>query len=55
MAELAGAGSSNRGIAEALYVTEKSVENHLTRIYRKVGVRSRTQLAAKLAGNPAEV
>jgi DNA-binding CsgD family transcriptional regulator len=30
-----------------LYVTPKTVEFHLTRIYRKLGVRSRTELARR--------
>ena len=39
-------GASNREIAERLYVSVKTVEATLTRIYRKLDVRSRTQLAA---------
>ena len=42
-------GASNREIAERLYVSVKTVEATLTRIYRKLEVRSRTQLAARLA------
>jgi DNA-binding CsgD family transcriptional regulator len=46
-------GASNREIAERLYVSVKTVEATLTRIYRKLEVRSRTQLAARLtAGAP---
>ena len=41
-------GASNREIAERLYVSVKTVEATLTRIYRKLEVRSRTQLAARL-------
>jgi len=37
-------GKSNREVAEALYLTPKTVEFHLTRVYRKLGVRSRTEL-----------
>jgi DNA-binding CsgD family transcriptional regulator len=37
-------GQSNRDVAAALYVTPKTVEFHLTRIYRKLGVRSRAEL-----------
>ncbi|EIV91034.1 LuxR family transcriptional regulator [Frankia sp. QA3] len=46
---LAADGHTNREIAEQLFLSEKTVEAHLSRTYRKVGVRSRTQLAAQLA------
>jgi len=39
-------GSSNREVADELYVSVKTVETHLTRIYRKLGFRSRTQVIA---------
>ena len=42
-------GASNREIAAELYLTPKTIEFHLTQIYRKLGVRSRTQLVAALA------
>jgi DNA-binding CsgD family transcriptional regulator len=42
-------GASNREIAAELYLTPKTIAFHLRQIYRKLGVRSRTQLAAKLA------
>ena len=45
-------GASNREIAERLYVSVKTVEATLTRIYRKLEVRSRTQLAARLTATP---
>ncbi len=35
---------SNREIATSLYMSERTVEAHLTRIYREYGVRSRAQL-----------
>jgi DNA-binding CsgD family transcriptional regulator len=44
----AAAGRSNREIAAALFVSERTVESNLTRVYRKVGVRSRTELARRL-------
>jgi DNA-binding CsgD family transcriptional regulator len=50
VAELATAGLTNRQIAGRLHLSEKTVEAHLSRAYRKVGVRSRTQLAAHLTG-----
>ena len=48
IAELAGAGHSNREIAAELFVSERTVEANLTRAYRKLGVRSRTELARRL-------
>jgi DNA-binding NarL/FixJ family response regulator len=47
-AELACDGRTNRQIAEQLFLSEKTVEAHLSRAYRKLGVRSRTQLAVKM-------
>ena len=45
VARRAGRGMSNTEIALTLYMSQKTVEAHLTRTYRKLGVRSRTQLA----------
>ncbi|MFI6099473.1 LuxR C-terminal-related transcriptional regulator [Lentzea sp. NPDC051213] len=45
VAELAAAGVTNRAIAEDLFVTLRTVEVHLTRAYRKLGVSSRAELA----------
>jgi DNA-binding CsgD family transcriptional regulator len=42
--ELAAAGGTNRAIAQALFVTEKTVETHLGRAFRKLDVSSRRQL-----------
>ena len=44
--ELVVAGRSNKEVASALHLSPKTVEWNLSRIYRKLGVRSRTQLAA---------
>lgn len=44
VAELAAGGMINARIAEALFVSEKTVEGHLTRVYQKLGRRSRTNL-----------
>ncbi len=48
--DLAAAGQANREIAQALFVTPKTVEVHLTNAYRKLGVRSRRDLGGVLAG-----
>ncbi len=45
IAELVVLGRRNREIAGELFVSVATVEAHLTRIYRKLGVRSRTELA----------
>ena len=43
---LLAAGESNRGIADRLFLSEKTVENHITNIYGKLGVRNRASAAA---------
>jgi DNA-binding CsgD family transcriptional regulator/RecA/RadA recombinase len=43
-------GMSNQQIASTLYMSQRSVEAHLTKAYREYGVRSRAQLVATLAG-----
>ena len=48
IAELVAAGSSNKQVATELFLSEKTVENALTRVYAKLGVRSRTQLTREL-------
>ena len=47
VAELVAAGRTNREIAGALFMSVHTVEAHLTRIYRTLGVRSRTELARR--------
>ncbi len=47
VAELVAQGLSNKQVAAALFVTVRTVEAALTRIYRKLGVRSRTELARR--------
>lgn len=49
IAELVAEGRKNREVAAALVVTERTVEAALTTIFRKLEVRSRTELARKLA------
>jgi DNA-binding CsgD family transcriptional regulator len=50
VAELAAAGRTNKEIAQMLYVTLKTVEVHLSSCYRKLGIGSRRELEAALAG-----
>ncbi len=50
-AELAARGLSNRDVAQALFVTVKTVEMHLGRAYRKLGIGSRGELAEALAAS----
>ena len=49
VASLVVAGRTNREVAAQLYTSVGTVEAHLTRIYRKIGVRSRTELAGAVA------
>jgi DNA-binding NarL/FixJ family response regulator len=49
IARLVRDGASNREIAHQLYLSVKTVEATLTRVYRKLGVRSRTQLSSQLS------
>jgi DNA-binding NarL/FixJ family response regulator len=39
---------TNREVGAALFLSPKTIEHHLSSIYRKLGVRSRTQLAGAL-------
>jgi DNA-binding CsgD family transcriptional regulator len=48
IAALVGAGKSNYEVATALHLSPKTVEWNLSKIYRKLGVHSRTEMAAKL-------
>jgi DNA-binding CsgD family transcriptional regulator len=49
IAKLAAAGLTNREIAAAAFVSQKTVEANLSRIYRKLGIRSRAELGLRLA------
>jgi DNA-binding CsgD family transcriptional regulator len=47
IADLVAAGQTNREVATATFTSVRTVESHLGRIYRKLGIRSRTELAAR--------
>lgn len=49
VAELAATGRTNREIAAQLFMSRKTVEANLARVYRKLGIRSRAELGARLA------
>jgi DNA-binding CsgD family transcriptional regulator len=48
IAALVAVGQTNREVAVALFMSVRTVESHLGRIYRKLGLRSRTELARRL-------
>ena len=50
VARLAAQGLTNREIAQALFITTKTATGHLTRIYRKLDITRRGQLATALTG-----
>lgn len=47
IAGLVATGQTNREVAAATFTSVRTVESHLGRIYRKLGIRSRTELAAR--------
>jgi DNA-binding NarL/FixJ family response regulator len=51
VAELIATGATNRDAAAALFVSVRTVETHVASIYRKLGVRTRAELARRLAGS----
>ena len=50
VAALIAAGNTYREVADALFLSPKTVQWNLSKIYRKLGIRSRRELAARLAG-----
>lgn len=50
VAALVAQGRTNRQVAAELFLSPKTVQYHLTRTYAKLGIRSRSELAALRAG-----
>jgi DNA-binding CsgD family transcriptional regulator len=55
VAALVAAGRTNREVAAELFTTVGTVEVHLTRVYRKLGLRSRTELARQVAEGTLDI
>jgi len=53
IAELAASGKTNRAVAEAAFVSPKTVEANLARVYRKLRISSRAELGAWMAAESA--
>ena len=51
IAQLVGEGKKNREVADALFISVKTVEANLSRIFHKLGVRSRTELTVRIAAS----
>ena len=49
VAALVGRGATNREAAEQLFLSPRTIDFHLRNIYKKLGVRSRTELAVHIA------
>ena len=49
VAELAASGLTNKRIAERLFMSPKTVEANLARVYAKLGIASRAELGARMA------
>jgi DNA-binding CsgD family transcriptional regulator len=55
VAELVASGHTNKEVAATLFISTKTVEGHLANVYTKLGVRSRAELARKVASEEIRV
>ena len=55
VADLVAEGRTNAEVAATLFLAERTVASHLTHVYAKLGVRSRTELARKLGAAEGKV
>ena len=51
VAELVATGMTNKAVAAALFISPKTVESNLGRVYRKLGIRSRVELGRRLSAD----
>jgi DNA-binding NarL/FixJ family response regulator len=54
IAQLIAEGASNPEIARQLFLSRKTIERHVSNVLKKVGVRNRAELAARVAGRDVE-
>lgn len=54
IAELAATGMTNREVADAAFVSPKTVEANLARVYQKLGIRSRAELGARMTARSGD-
>ena len=55
VARLVASGLTNRDVAARLFLSPKTIETHLAHVFRKTGVRTRTELANKLRDSPDSI
>jgi DNA-binding CsgD family transcriptional regulator len=54
VAQLVAEGKSNREVAAALFLSERTVEGHLSRVFGKLGIKHRTEVAAALGSRQTQ-
>jgi DNA-binding CsgD family transcriptional regulator len=55
IAYLVSGGLTNKEVASEAYITEKTVKFHMTNVYKKMGIRSRSQLVVMIMKKTAEI